>query len=124
MAIQDGALLTVQVDGDECDYITSVHLKTDGGKIPIYTLKGKVMFAKGAGKLELSIGYSVPVGGFEVNFQKFAAELGRHTIQIDCGGNCLIAEGEFLTDSIGRSANAATEGTCDWQGELSSFSDA
>ena len=125
MAQQDGALMSVMADGRELDQITSVSVKTDGGKIPIYTLKGGLSgFSKGPGKLELSMGYAVKVGGFEEPFQKWAATLGSHTLQVDIGPHSLIAEGEFMTDSLGQSVQAAVEGSVDWLGALTAFSDA
>lgn len=125
MSFQDGAVMYCLVDGRECDQITSISMKTDGGKIPIWTLKGGLSgFSPGPGKVELTIGYSVKVGGFEEPFQKFVAELGAHTLQVGIGPHEFSAQGEFLTDTLSQGVQSATEGTVDWMGEKKAFSDA
>jgi hypothetical protein len=125
MAQQDGALIFALVDGRECDQLTSISIKTDGGKIPIWTLKtGLSGFSPGPGKCEFSLGYSVKVGGFEDNFQKMVAEPGAHSIQANVGPHSLLVVGEFLTDSLGQSVNNPIEGSVDFMGEKKAFSDA
>ena len=123
MSFQDGAMMFVLLDGRECDQITSVSMKTDGGKIPIWTLKGGLTgFSPGPGKVELSIGYAVKVGGFEEPFQVYVATLGVHTMQVGIGPHAYVGQGEFMVDTLGQSAQSSVEGSVDWMGEKKPFS--
>lgn len=120
--MEDGAKLSVLIDGREQDWVTSISMDTDGGKIPIYTLKqGFTGMSPGPGHVKLTLGYAVPVGGFEENFSDWVCNLGRHTLQIMCGALAYVGEGEFMTDKLSQSAQSALEGTVDWMGQKKSF---
>lgn len=118
MAQQDYAVVFLFVDGAKAGQITHVSMNTESGKIPIYTLgEGLSGFSPGPGEVNFTINYVIPVGGFEIPFQNYAAESGRHTVQFGLGPIAYTGEGEFMTDAIDGGVQKATEGTCTFKGQ-------
>lgn len=118
MAMIDYAIPFLFVDGRGQGQVTSIDMVTESGKIPIFTLKdGFAGFSPGPGMVTFNIGFVVPVGGLEENFQRYAATAGRHTIQFGLGPQAYVGEGEFTNCQIGGGTQKATEGSCTWQGQ-------
>lgn len=118
MAFTEYARLPVEVDGRKCDQIIRITLRTDGGKIEVYTLEtGLAGFTPGPGKCEITLEYAVPAGGFEEPFQAMCCELGSHTLQVGVGPEAYVGEGEFMTDELSMSVQQSASGSVTWVGE-------
>ena len=117
--MEDFANLSAIVDGAYQSKLTGVSKQTESGQQPVDLLnEGLGGFSPGSGRVNVTLNYSVPIGGAEFDFATAAAEGGYHTLQIIVGGKSYIGLGKFLSDEIGQNVNSATEGTVNWLGEL------
>lgn len=120
MALQDYGKLGCFYNGSLLQQITSIHLVTDAGLIPVDILnEGLGGFTPGSGKVTLAIGFVVPVGGTEETFQEDCANQKFVTIQVPIGSKAYIGNGKLLNVEIGQTTNASVEGTFNWMGEIS-----
>jgi L-fucose isomerase-like protein len=120
MAMQDYARPWIEVDGIRCMQAISISLKTESGKIEVYTIDGGFTgVTPGPGKCTVSIEYAIPAGGYEVNFQKMCCTTGRHTIQFGVGPLAYVGEGEFMDDDQKMSTKDSASGSVTWVGERS-----
>jgi hypothetical protein len=116
--MEDLARLVAFVDNRLIEQVTSIRMATDGGQVEVYTLEsGLAGFSPGPGKVEITIGYVVSVGGFEEPFQEFTCNGAYHVLQIGIGPSKYVGTGKFRTDELSQSVGAATEGSVTWTGE-------
>jgi hypothetical protein len=118
MALQDYAILYIFVDGKAQGQVTKVSFQTDGGKNVVFTMKeGFAGFSPGPGKVTFVIDFAVPVGGLEENFQRYAAKMGNHTLQLGCGPQAYKGNGQFTDCTITGGTGEVTNGTTTWVGQ-------
>lgn len=120
--MEDYAKLVVFVDSRQIEQVTSIQMGTESGQIEVYNLEtGLAGFTPGPGKVSITLGYTVPVGGFEEPFQKYCVDGAYHTIQIGCGKDKYVGTGKFMNDNLSQSVSASTEGSVTWTGTKSAF---
>lgn len=117
-ALQDGASLKVFVNGNPLEYVTSISRTTEAGIQRIETLEGLAGFTNGSGAVTIELGFSVPIGGTEVDFHGMAARREYVDMQVFEGRRSYAGRGKFENVSISQSVGGATEGTVSWTGEL------
>jgi hypothetical protein len=119
MALQDYANVSVIVDGNPLEEVTSLEMTTNSGQQRIDTIsKGLAGFTPGAGDVTVSIGFAVPIGGPEEDFQQKCAEGSYVSMQIGIGPADYVGTGKIMSVSESQSVGASMEGTFEWVGEL------
>ena len=120
MALEDFTNLSAVVDGDYQSKLTSLSMRHESGQQPVDLLnEGLGGFSPGSGRVQVTMGYSVPIGGAEFDFASAAAAGGYHTLQVTVGPKTYVGSGKFIDNEIGQTVNSATEGTVTWLGEIS-----
>jgi hypothetical protein len=119
MAQQDFATLKAFYDGQPMVYVTSISHVINSGQIRVDLIEvGLAGWTPGSGDCTIEIGYPVLLTGTEFPYKTDAAN-GRYvTLQISEGDTYYIGMGKIQTASSSQSANASTEGTFTWTGEL------
>lgn len=118
MALQNYAKLGVFYNGNAITQLTSASHVTNSGQQRVDLMEGLGGFTPGPGDVTIEIGFAVPIGGTEDDFQEDCANGEFVTIQFGCGRKFYIGQGKLQTVSISGSAGANTEGTFTWIGEL------
>jgi len=115
----DHARLACFVDQTYQVEITSISMTTNSGQQRVDLLnEGLGGFTPGSGDVTLRIGFAVPVGGQDYPWQQKCAQGAYVTLQIIVGAEQYSGLGKFLDVEISQSANANTEGTATWLGQL------
>lgn len=119
MAQQDYATLKAFYDGQPITQATSISHVINGGQLRVDLIEtGLGGWTPGSGDCTIEIGYPVPLTGTEFPYKSDAAS-GRYvTFQISEGDFYYIGMGKVQTSGSSQSANASTEGTLTWIGEL------
>lgn len=116
---QDYANLSVFYNGNPLEQVTSISFTTSSGQQRVELLnKGVGGFTPGSGSSEVEIGFVVPIGGTEDEFQQDCANGTFVTLQIPIGDKDFIGKGKIMEVKISQSTNAVTEGTFSWTGPL------
>ena len=119
MALQESAKGYAVMDSNALVNLTSVGLKTDGGQQPIYTIEsGLAGFAPGNGNVTLSLGFFIPIGGPEEEFQEKCAVGALVSVQSGFGPKAYVATGKIMSVDMQQSAGGGSEGTLEWMGPL------
>lgn len=119
MALQDYAKLVVLLDGTEIEEVTNIDLKTNGGWMPVKTLKkGLTGFSKSSGEVTLNVQFTVPLGGPEVNFQSKCIEGEYVTMQVGIGAIDYVGNGKIMNVDISQSTDKEISGSFSWMGEV------
>ena len=122
MPQQDYAKLPVFVNGNPLVQVTSVEFTTDSGQQRVELLnEGLGGFTPGSGSCTLSLGFAIPIGGTEEEFQQKCSDGEYVTVQIGVGAVAYVGTGKILNVAISQSVGAAAEGTLEWSGELKKF---
>jgi hypothetical protein len=122
MALQTYARLSIAYNGNWLTQVTSVSHTTNSGNQRVDLLnEGLAGFTPGSGDCEIEIGYAVPIGGPEDNYQQDCANKSFVTLQLQCGAVGYIGNGWIDTNKISQSTNQSVEGTATWKGELRPF---
>ncbi len=122
MALQDFAKLGTFYNGSLLELITHIRFVTDSGIIEVDVLnEGLAGFTPGSGRVNIDVGFVVPVGGTEETFQEDCANQKFVTLQIPIGAKAYIGTGKLKTVDIGQSTNASVEGTFNWTGTISAL---
>jgi hypothetical protein len=120
--LQDGAKLAYFYNGNLLEWITSLDISTDSGQNKIDLLnQGLGGFTPGSGLVTISVGFAVPIGGTEDDFQQDCANGTYVTSQVVCGKKSYIGRGKLMSCKISQSVNGSTEGSFEWTGELKPF---
>jgi hypothetical protein len=120
MAVQqDYARLACFVDGSLVEQITSISITTNSGNQRVDLLnEGLGGFTPGSGDVTIELGFVVPIGGTEEEYQEKCARRDFVVMQVPIGRKDYVGKGKIETVAISQSVNAAVEGTLTWIGEL------
>jgi hypothetical protein len=118
MALQDHAIGRCFFDGNPLTEVTSLERTTESGQQRIDTLEGLAGFSPGPGSVSCTIGYAIPIGGTEDEFQEKCVDGAYVMIQLGWGPKAYVGIGKIITDKTSQSATAAAEGSFDWVGEF------
>ena len=123
MAQQDYFKVSAFLDGQYMLQVTSIERETDSGQQRVDLLnEGLGGFTPGSGSVKITVNYAVPIGGPEFDYHDMCVE-GRYiSMQLPLGAKDYIGVGKVLTDKVGQSTGASTEGTITWEGELKPLS--
>lgn len=113
MALQEGAVLRLFIDGRQVTTVHQISQKTNSGQIPLKVLNGGLVgFVKGAGDNTIDLSMYVLAGGFEEPIQEWATKGSVHTVQIGCGPTDIVCTGKFTESTLSQSTDQGTEFTC------------
>ncbi len=119
MALQDFAKLGIFYNGNALTKVTSISLDTNSGEQRIDLLnEGLAGFTPGSGDCSIEVGFVVPIGGLEDEFQEDCATGTYVTLQVPVGRKSFIGRGKLQSVKISQSTNANVEGSFSWMGEL------
>ena len=122
MALQDYAILKVFVNGDPLTQLTRCLQRTESGQIRVDILEtGLAGWTPGSGNCQIELGYAVPIGGPEENFQAMSVSGEFVDFQMFQGKLTYTGRGKIMNAEVSQSVNAATEGSCMWEGEFKAF---
>lgn len=117
--LQDYAQLKVFINDAPITQIKSASRKTDAGLIEINLMnEGLGGFSHGAGSMKIDVGFTVPIGGPEYDYEGMAARKEFVTMQVWAGTSIYSGKGKLSNVEISQSEGQATEGTMSWTGEL------
>jgi hypothetical protein len=115
----DYAILKLFVNGSPSTQHTSLEKSTDGGLNPVNLLEtGLAGFTPGGGMTTIKVGYAIPIGGPEFDFESMSANREDVDMQFWQGGKSYSGRGKITEASVSQSANANAEGTATWLGPL------
>lgn len=119
MALTQYARSTLFFDGVELEHITSLEHKTNGGWVPVKTLKkGLSGFSPTGGHVEIRVGVAIPIGGPEAEFQPKCINGETVTLQMPIGSKDYIGEGQIMNADFSQSTDKELIGSFDWMGEV------
>jgi hypothetical protein len=119
MALNNYARLPVFYNGVYLKQLTSVGMTTNSGIQRVDLLnEGLGGFTPGSGDVSVALGFAIPIGGTEVEYQQDAANENFVTLQIGVGKKSYIGTGKIETVELSQSVSANAEGSCNWVGEL------
>lgn len=119
MALQDHATVVVIVNGNPIENITRCSITTDSGQQRVDVIKqGLAGFTPGTGSVKVSLGYTIPIGGAEFDYQENCADGAYVKMQVGRANKDYIGLGKILTNEESQSVGASMEGTIEWEGEL------
>jgi hypothetical protein len=122
MALQDHATVSVILDGNPLENITSCELTTNSGEQRVDVLKqGLAGFTPGSGDCTISLGYTIPIGGTEYPYQEKCANKEYVTAQVGRGNRDYVGTGKIMTCTESESVGGAMEGRMEWTGELKPY---
>lgn len=121
-AQQDYSQLKCFINGNPLIQITSLSKATNAGLQRIDLLnEGLGGFSNGSGDVTIEIGYVVPIGGTEEEFDRMCAGHEFVDMQMFLGRQSYAGRGKIENNSVSQSVNAAVEGKLTWLGELKPF---
>lgn len=116
--LQDYAKLPVFYNGTRLLQITSVKLTTNSGQQRVDLLnEGLGGFTPGSGDVTIDIGFVIPIGGPEADYQQDCQRGSYVTLQVGVGRVGYIGRGKIMNCDIGQSVNASSEGSFQWVGQ-------
>lgn len=119
MAMQDYGRLGVFYNDSLLTQVTSINHTTTSGNQRVDLLnEGLGGFTPGSGECSIEVGFVVPAGGTEEEFQQDCANRAFVKMQIPIGSKDYIGTGKLETVSFQQSVNGTLEGTLNWIGEL------
>ncbi len=120
MAAQsDFAQAKVFYNGSPITQITSMSMTTNAANQRVDLLDGGLAgFTAGSGDVTLEIGFVVPIGGLEFDYQQDCANHAFVDMQVFIGRQNYIGRGKIDTNQISQSVGASMEGSFTWVGEL------
>lgn len=122
MALSDYARPGTFYQGNPLTQVTSLSHVTNSGNQRVDLLtEGLGGFTPGPGDCTIEVGFAVPTGGLEEDFQQDCANRAFVTMQFSIGGQYYIGQGKIDTVSISGSVGSNTEGSFTWIGELKPF---
>ncbi len=119
MALQDHATVKVFVNNAPMTTCMSASKKTNSGQQPVNILEtGLSGFTPGAGSVEIALGYSIPIGGPEFDFDSMAARGEYVDLQFWQGRKSYAGRGKIIDSNAEQSVGNPFGGTANWMGEL------
>lgn len=123
MAFTDFAKLAVLYNGNVLTTLTSISFTTEGGHQRVDLLnEGLAGFTPGSGSCEIEVGFAVPIGGTQEDFQGAAARGDIVEMQVPVGNVDYIGLGKVMNVKISQSTSQNVEGTFTWSGQLREMS--
>jgi hypothetical protein len=123
LALQDYARLVLFVDGTYISQLTSLESEHDSGQQPVNLLnEGLAGFTPGAGHVNVTIGYAVPIGGPEFDYTGKLVVGEYVDLQIGQGSKSFAGRGKITNARHSQSTGGALEGSATWMGELQPYS--
>jgi hypothetical protein len=121
-ALTDYARLALFVDQTYAVQITSLEWVTNSGLQRVDLLNdGLAGFTPGAGDTEINIGFAVPIGGMEYDWQGKCANKEFVTLQLIQADKQYVGTGKLMSVRGAQSVNANLEGSASWIGPLKPF---
>ncbi len=122
IAAQDYAALKGLFNGSPMLQVTSLGVNTESGIQPVQLLhEGLGGFTSGTGSVTIEVGFVVPIGGQEFDFQGICAREEYCTLQVFCGRQSYSGKGKINTVNITQSTDQVTSGTYTWTGPKKAF---
>jgi hypothetical protein len=122
VATQDYAEIKGLFNGSPAIQVTSLGIQTESGIQPVQLLnEGLGGFTNGSGLVTIEVGFVVPIGGQEFDFQQICARREYCTWQFFVGRNSYNGKGKINNVNITQSTDAVTSGTLTWTGPLKAF---
>ena len=118
-ALQDYATLTVFLNGQNLQQLTSAEATFDSGQQRVELLnEGLGGFTPGSGSVTISLGFAIPIGGTEDTYLARCVAGEYVTMQLGIGAEQYVGTGKITNVSISQSVGAASEGTLEWTGQF------
>ncbi len=119
---QDYAQLKGFYNGSPIINITSLSVNTEAGNQRVELMgEGLGGWTTGSGAVTVEVGFVVPIGGQEFDFQQDCATHAFVDLQVFVGRNSYAGRGKLDSVNISQGTGAVTEGTFTWSGELKPF---
>jgi hypothetical protein len=110
MALQEGAVVRLFVDGRQMTTVHQISQKTNSGQVLLKVLNGGLIgFVKGAGDITISFAGYVFSGGFEEPIQEWAVVGSVHSIQLGVGPTDFVGTGKFTECELSQSTDQGAE---------------
>jgi hypothetical protein len=120
--LQDYAILKSAMNGDALVQVTSIEHDTEGNHQPVELLEaGLAGFSPGTPVVQVTIGYAIPIGGPEENFQRMCVNGDYVDMQIFQGRLSFAARGKVMNNRVSSQTGQATQGTFTWRGPPVAF---
>ena len=118
-SLQNYAKLSVFYNSNALVQVTSCSMTTNSGQQRVDLMnEGLGGFTPGPGDVSIEVGYALPIGGTEDDFQQDCANGEFVTLQVNRGRHRYIGVGKLMSESVSGSTGANVEGTFSWVGEL------
>lgn len=102
--------------------LTSISKTTNAGIQRVDVLnEGLAGFTNGSGDVTVELGYVVPIGGQEEEFDRMCSNHEFVDLQIFMGRQSYAGRGKFENNHVRMNTNQAIEGTVTWLGERKPF---
>lgn len=119
MSLQQFARSTVFFDAVELEHTTSIDFQTVGGWAPVKTIKyGLSGFSPAGGHVTVKVGFAVPIGGPEAEFQPKCVNGEIVALQIPIGSKDYLGNGQILNVDFSQSTDKELIGSFEWMGEI------
>lgn len=118
----DYAQLKGFYNGSPITQITSLSINTEAGNQRVELMgEGLGGWTSGVGSITIEVGFVIPIGGQEFDFQQDCALRAFVTLQVDVGGHTYAGVGKIESVNISQGTSATTEGSFTWSGEFKAF---
>lgn len=122
MAVQDYAIMKSFMNSNALIQVTSCSLVTNSGQQRVdLMIEGLGGFTPGSGDCTLEVGFAVPIGGPEENFQAICVAGEYVDMQIFLGSQTWSNRGKITEHRISQSTGQAVEGTFTFVSGLKAF---
>jgi hypothetical protein len=122
VAQSDYATLKLFFNSNPLQKLTSIRHRTESGQQPVELLnEGLSGFTPGAGRCTVEVGYVIPVGGPEENFQAQCKRGSYVDLQLFMGSLVYAGRGKITETEIGQSNSETVTGSFTWIGEFAEF---
>ncbi len=117
VSVQDYAQLKGLFNGSPMIQLTSLGVNTEAGLQPVQLLhEGLGGYTSGSGSVTIEVGFVVPIGGQEFDFQGICAREEYCNLQVFCGRQSYSGKGKINTVNINQSVDQVASGTFTWTG--------
>ncbi len=115
----DYAVLKLFVNQSPSTQHTSLEKTTTNNDQKVNLLEtGLAGFTPGGGEVSIKIGYAIPIGGPEFDFESMAARREDVDMQFWQGAVSYSGRGRIMEGSVSQSTGANAEGTATWNGPM------
>jgi hypothetical protein len=115
----DYAVLKLFVNESPSTQHTSLEKTNTSGDQPVNLLEsGLAGFTPGGGEVMIKIGYAIPIGGPEFDYDTMLANREQVSMQFWQGAKSYSGVGRITENTVSQSQSANAEGTASWRGPL------